>query len=109
MPWLILLAYVGGAAFLTNAIPHLVSGLLGRPFQSPFAKPPGIGLSSSTLNLVWGFANLVVAWVLLCRVGDFSLRSAPDAAAVGLGILLMGLPLARHFGRLHGGHPAPRE
>ena len=45
---------------LANAVPHLVSGVMGRPFQSPFAKPPGEGLSSSTVNVLWGFFNLVV-------------------------------------------------
>jgi hypothetical protein len=32
--------------FLTNAVPHFVSGVMGYPFQSPFANPPGEGLSS---------------------------------------------------------------
>ena len=43
MPWLPLLSYFFGGAFLANAIPHVVSGMMGRPFQSPFAKPPGQG------------------------------------------------------------------
>jgi len=58
-------------AVLTNAIPHLVSGVMGRPFQSPFAKPPGEGLSSSTVNVLWGFFNLAIGYLLVCRVGDF--------------------------------------
>ncbi len=45
-----LVSYFFGGAFLTNAVPHLVSGLMGRPFQSPFASPSGEGLSSSTTN-----------------------------------------------------------
>jgi hypothetical protein len=57
----------------------------GRPFQSPFAKPPGQGLSSSTINVVWGVFNLAVAYVLICRVGDFMVNSTADAVAVGLG------------------------
>ena len=55
MQWLHYLSYFLGGAFLINAVPHLVSGLMGRPFQSPFAKPPGEGLSSSTVNVLWGF------------------------------------------------------
>jgi hypothetical protein len=50
MQWLPLLSYFWGGVFLANAIPHFVSGMMGRPFQSPFAKPPGQGLSSSTVN-----------------------------------------------------------
>lgn len=104
MAWLHLVSYFFGGAFLSNAIPHLASGSMGRPFQSPFAKPPGQGLSSSTVNVVWGVFNLAVAYVLLCRIGDFSLRSTADVATLGLGFLMIGLLSARHFGRFHGGH-----
>jgi len=104
MPWLHLLSYVFGGAVLANAVPHFVSGMMGRPFQSPFAKPPGEGLSSSTVNLLWGFANLVLGYLLVCRVGDFDLRDTMQVAALGLGMLLLGLFSARHFGRFHGGN-----
>lgn len=103
MTWLPMIAYCFGGAFLTNAIPHFVCGVTGRPFQSPFAKPPGQGLSSSTVNVVWGFVNIVIGYLLLCRVGDFELKTTEDALACGLGILAMGLFAARHFGPLHGG------
>src|SRR5580704_14418705 len=99
-----LVSYFFGGVFLANAIPHLVSGMMGRPFQSPFAKPPGQGLSSSTVNVLWGFFNLVVGYVLICRVGSFSLRATDHAAFLGLGILLMSLISARSFGRFHGGN-----
>ena len=104
MDWLYLVSYFFGGAFLSNAIPHFASGSMGRPFQSPFAEPRGEGLSSSTVNVVWGVLNLTVAYVLICRVGDFSLRSTVDALTLGLGFLLMGLFAARHFGRFHGGN-----
>lgn len=104
MAWFHLVSYFFGGVFLCNAIPHVVSGLMGRPFQSPFAKPPGQGLSSSTVNVVWGVLNLAIAYVLICRVGDFSLRSTADAVTLGLGFLLIGLLLARQFGRFHGGN-----
>lgn len=103
MSWLSLLAYFFGGAFLTNAVPHFVSGVMGQPFQSPFARPPGRGLSSSTVNVLWGFANLVVAYLLLCHVGAFDLHDILDAAALGLGTLVMGLFSARQFGQFHGG------
>jgi hypothetical protein len=99
-----LVSYFFGGVFLSNAIPHFASGSMGRPFQSPFATPRGEGLSSSTVNVLWGFFNLVVAYVLICRVGDFELRSTVDVAALGLGVLLIGLFAARHFGRFHGGN-----
>jgi hypothetical protein len=104
MQWPHLASYFFGAAFLTNAVPHLVSGVMGQSFQSPFAKPPGQGLSSSTVNVLWGFLNLVVGYVLTCRVGAFDLHSTDQVAAFGLGILLTGILLARQFGRFHGGN-----
>jgi len=97
-------AYFFGGAFLTNAVPHFVSGLMGEPFQSPFAKPPGQGLSSSTVNVLWGFFNLVVAYLLICRVGVFDLRSTDQMIALGLGSLLISVMTARMFGRFHGGN-----
>jgi hypothetical protein len=108
MEWLHHLGYFGGGAILTNAVPHFVSGVMGRPFQSPFAKPRGEGLSSSTVNVIWGFANLALAYWLICRFGDFDLRATSDALALGSGMLLAGIALARLFGRFHGGN-APTE
>ncbi len=108
MNWLDLVAYFFGGAFLTNAIPHVVAGIMGEPFQTPFAKPPGEGLSTSTVNIVWGFFNLFVGYLLVCRVGEFALRNTSDVAALGLGGLLFGIVMARRFGRFHGGNDPQR-
>lgn len=108
MVWLHDLAYFLGGVFLSNAVPHYVSGMMGQPFQSPFAKPPGKGLSSSTVNVLWGFANLVFAYGFTLLVGQFDLRAADQVAAFGLGLLLMGVMAARTFGRFHGGN-SPSE
>jgi hypothetical protein len=104
MNWLHEAAYLLGGGFLTNAIPHFVSGMMGRPFQSPFSKPPGEGLSSSTVNVLWGFGNLFVGYLLIFRVGNFDPRAPAHAIAAGLGVLIMGLVAARLFGRFHGGN-----
>jgi hypothetical protein len=104
MNWLHDISYLFGGAFLANAVPHFVSGMMGRPFQSPFAKPPGKGLSSSTVNVLWGFANFVVAYLLIARVGDFDIHAADQAIALGVGVLLIGVMSARTFGRFHGGN-----
>jgi hypothetical protein len=104
MDWMHEIAYFAGGVVLTNAIPHFVSGVMGRPFQSPFATPRGEGLSSSTINVAWGFFNLAVAYLLICHVGAFDLRATPDAIALGLGMLVLGLASARGFGRFHGGN-----
>ena len=109
MPWFSLVAYFFGGAFLANAVPHFVSGMMGKPFQTPFAKPPGQGLSSSTINALWGLFNLVVGYVLVCRVGDFDLKATSDVVALGLGALTMALVSARGFGRFNGGNAPERR
>jgi hypothetical protein len=101
-------AYFFGGALLTNAVPHWVSGLMGRAFQSPFAKPHGVGLSSSIVNVLWGFLNLAVAYILLCRVGHLDLQAPDQVIALGLGVLLTSVMTARMFGRFHGGNTAER-
>jgi hypothetical protein len=107
MDWTITWSYFIGAAFLTNAMPHLMSGVMGRTFQSPFATPRGVGHSSSTVNMVWGFFNLVVAYILLCRTGNFDLHSTADVVPAGAGILISGVLMARRFGRFNGGNSPP--
>ena len=104
MEWTNYVSYFLGGAFLANAIPHLVSGMMGRPFQSPFAKPPGQGLSSSTVNVLWGSLNIGAGYALVFRVGAFDLRSTGHVLATGLGAISVALMLARSFGRFHGGN-----
>lgn len=104
MEWTHLASYFLGGAFLTNAVPHFVSGMMGRPFQSPFAKPPGQGLSSSKVNVLWGFFNMAVGYALICRVGNFDVRFTDHIVALGLGVLLSGMIAAHGFGRFHGGN-----
>jgi hypothetical protein len=109
MPGLWLVALIFGGAFLANAVPHLVSGMMGKAFQTPFAKPRGQGLSSSTVNVVWGFCNLVVGYVLVCRVSDFDFKDTSDVVALGLGALSIALLSARLFGRFNGGNAPERR
>lgn len=104
MNWLHDLSYFFGGVFLANAIPHFVSGTMGRPFQSPFAHPPGQGLSSSTINVVWSFVNFVAAYLLILCVGQFDIREAQSAIALALGALLISLVAAKQFGRFYGGN-----
>lgn len=50
--------------FLTNAIPHFVEGISGNKFPTPFAKPPGKGLSSPLVNVLWGVLNAIIGTIL---------------------------------------------
>jgi hypothetical protein len=103
MTWLTYVAYFFGGAFLANAVPHFVSGTMGRAFQSPFAHPPGKGLSSALVNVGWGACNVVVGYVLVFRVGAFDLRDTWDALGFGAGFIAIGVLSARVFGPFHGG------
>lgn len=103
MRWCHYVAYFFGGVMLANAIPHVVSGITGHRFQSPFASPPGQGLSSAVVNVLWGFFNLAIAYLLVCRVGRFELRRTRHAMVFGFGMLLMALDLAHVFGRFYGG------
>lgn len=103
MRWYHYIGYFFGGAFLVNAIPHFVNGVSGRPFQSPFATPPGEGLSPAWVNVLWGSANFVVAYLLLGRMGNFQLRCWRHIVVASAGGLAMALMLARAFGRFYGG------
>jgi hypothetical protein len=101
MDWSHDLAYFFAGAFFANSLPHLVNGVSGRSFQTPFAKPPGKGLSSPTVNVLWGFFNLAVAYLLAVYVGGFGIHDPWHVAIVGTGVLVMSLIHARAFGRFH--------
>jgi len=102
MRWYTYVAYFFGGAFLINSVPHFVSGVSGRPFPSPFASPPGQGLSSPTVNVLWGAFNFLVAYLLILRVGKFELRRLQHALPALVGGLLMAFMLAQTFGRALG-------
>jgi hypothetical protein len=55
--WLNLFSYFWSGVFLANAVPLFVSGIMGRAHQRPFAKSPGKGLSSSTVNCLGLFQS----------------------------------------------------
>ena len=103
MRWYHHVGYFFGGLFLANAMPHLVSGTLGRPLQSPFASPPGVGLSSALVNVLWGSFNVAVGYVLVGRVGRFDLRNTRHVLVLGAGVLAMSVMLARSFARFYGG------
>jgi len=108
MSWSATIAYFFVGAFFINAIPHVVQGLCGNRFQTPFATPRGVGESSAVVNVIWGLANLAAACVLL---HVFFPNELPPrwslCMAAGIGALAMGLFLASHFGKVRSGPPHP--
>jgi hypothetical protein len=71
MNWYNYIACFFAGMILTNVVPHFVHGISGDRFPTPFARPPGKGLSSPTVNVVWALFNLVVGY-LLFRFGKVS-------------------------------------
>jgi len=66
LKWYHYVAIFLAGVFLVNAIPHFIHGVSGQQFPTPFADPPGQGMSSATLNVVWGLANMLIGCFLLC-------------------------------------------
>jgi hypothetical protein len=102
MPWYFYLLEFLSGAFLANGVPHFVQGIRGEPFQSPFAKPPGVGESSPLSNVLWGFGNLVVGVLLL---HFFWPKDGVVAGwiAFGAGALVMSVQLSLYFGKVRSG------
>jgi hypothetical protein len=71
MNWYNYLACFFSGASLANVVPHFFHGISGNRFPTPFAKPPGRGLSSPTVNVAWAWVNLVIGYLLL-RAGHVS-------------------------------------
>jgi hypothetical protein len=102
MPWV---ALFFGGVFLANFFPHFIAGMSGRPFHSPFAKPPFRGLSSPTVNVLYALFNLAVAWVLIMVAGGFEPRRAAHVAVCAAGFGLMSVNIARSVTKLRAGSP----
>jgi hypothetical protein len=100
MPWYVHFAYFFGGAFFANSFPHLIAGISGQPFPTPFASPPFKGLSSPTLNVAWALANLALAYLLLLRVGAFDIRSWSDVGVFFVGFGIMAFQCARALARI---------
>ncbi len=75
MLWYNYVACFFAGMFLANAVPHFVKGICGDRFPTPFAHPPGKGLSSAPVNVLWGLLNIVLGY-LLFRSGK--VLSGPD-------------------------------
>jgi hypothetical protein len=91
------LFFAGG--FLVNSIPHLVSGLQGSPFPSPFAKPSGVGDSSPLVNFLWGVVNFIVGLYLLTH-HPMLVGFNPSFLTLLAGALAIGIHASLHFGKV---------
>jgi len=94
---LMLLFMALSGALLCNALPHLITGLRGERFFTPWAKPRGMGTSSAFQNFLWGAANLLVAVGIITRTAT---QEVPHGLmAICAGFLVTGALLSIIFGR----------
>nr|WP_294859702.1 hypothetical protein [uncultured Fluviicola sp.] len=82
--------------FLANVIPHFVNGVSGNPFPTPFADPPGIGLSSPLTNVLWALANLLIGY-LLFRASKITSKTIMGLVVFFIGIAAISIQLSIHF------------
>ena len=100
MKWYHYVSCFFAGMFLANTVPHLVMGVTSTPFPTPFASPPGKGLSSPTVNVLWAMFNLVVGYVLI-RAGKISSEKTWSVVVFFVGVLGMALMLSVSFAELH--------
>ena len=82
--------------FLANFVPHFIKGIAGDPFPTPFAKPPGKGLSSALVNVLWALFNLVIGY-LLFRLGRVSADESLSLFVCFAGFTCISIMGARNF------------
>ena len=100
MEWYHYFSAFWAGMFVANFVPHYVHGVGGNKFPTPWAKPGGIGLSSSMVNMLWGLFNLL-AGCLLLWMGNVHFGNIWSLATVFIGFTCMSLFAANHFQRKH--------
>ncbi len=98
MEWYNYLTSFLAGMFFANVIPHYVKGVTGESFPTPFAKPPGKGLSSPMSNIIWALVNLVIGFLFF----KFSRISSDNELAVILffiGIGMISIHSAKNFSK----------
>jgi FtsH-binding integral membrane protein len=95
--------YIGcffAGAFLANTVPHFVHGISGDRFPTPFASPPGKGLSSPTVNILWALFNLIVGYVLF-RIENVAAGDVVTLVIFFVGVAAIGIWLSVRFTKKH--------
>ena len=96
MKWYNYAAAFFAGMFLANTVPHFVHGISGDPFPTPFADPPGQGLSTPIVNMAWALFNLLIGYLLL-RAGHIRRDNTTALLIFFLGIITAGVVLSLTF------------
>lgn len=86
--------------FSANAVPHFVQGISGNKFPTPFAKPPGQGLSSPLINVCWALVNIAIAWAIV-PTGSMGSGHPLGHILFFAGMVLISIPLSIRFQSKH--------
>jgi hypothetical protein len=98
----LVLAFLAGM-FLTNGVPHLVSGIKGKTHMTPFAKN-----SSAIINVLWAYVNFLFAlWIFNMSGGRLGELISFDAFALSFwaGSLFMAINDAKMFSNPNASFP----
>lgn len=96
MKWYRYIACFFAGVFIANVVPHFVQGISGNSFPTPFAHPPGKGLSSPTLNVIWALINLVIGYILI-KVGKVSNTNKWSLLVFFAGVVYISITLSIAF------------
>ena len=99
MKWYNYIACFFAGVFLANMVPHFVNGISGYAFPTPFSDPPGEGLSSPVVNVLWALLNLVIGYFLF-RGGKVA-QSRLNHLIFFIGVAAISLQLSYHFGQVN--------
>jgi len=97
MEWYNYLAAFFAGAFLANSIPHFIHGISGDKFPTPFAKPPGKGLSPAYINVLWAAFNIIVGYLLLVHSRIRTENDHLGKIVFFIGAIAMALMLSKSF------------
>jgi hypothetical protein len=98
--WYNYLASFLAGMLLANTVPHFFHGISGDRFPTPFANPPGKGLSSPTVNVVWSLVNLAAGCVLF-RAGKVWDGGLATQLLFFAGITILSLATSIRFATKH--------
>jgi hypothetical protein len=73
-----------------------VQGVTSKSFPTPFANPPGKGLSSPLINVLWASTNLFIGYILL-RVSKLTTQNKIAIFILFLGIVTASVMLSFSF------------
>ena len=83
--------------FLANVVPHFVHGIIpATRSPHPFSHPPGKGLSSPTVNVLWALFNLIIGYFLF-RAGKLSSGGEVPLVIFFAGIAAISIMLSVNF------------